>query len=143
MRRPPSGWLRTSSSAPCAVLTDWAIDRPRPTPPPLLPIRRNGSVSVGTASAGTSAPLLAMVRTTPFAQGPVITRIQPPGSLCRTALSTRFQTIRSMSCWSPVVSAGESSVSTLSPSRVMPGAASSRASSATADRSSSSRLATP
>ena len=109
MRRPPSGWLRTSSSAPCAVLTDWAMDRPRPTPPPLLPIRRNGSVSVGTASAGTRAPLLAMVRTTPRAHGPVITRIQPPGSLCRTALSTRFQTIRSMSCWSPVVSAGESS----------------------------------
>ena len=69
-------------------------------------IRRNGSDSVGTASAGTTGPLLAMLSTAPPPYGPVVIRIQPPGSLCRTALSTRFQTMRSMSCWSPVVSAG-------------------------------------
>ncbi len=43
--RPPSGWLRTSSSAPCAVLTDRSIDSPRPTPPSPRPsIRRNEGV---------------------------------------------------------------------------------------------------
>ena len=70
-------------------------------------------------------------------------RIQPPWWLCLTALSTRFHTMRSMSCWSPVVSAGARSVSTVSSRRAMAGAASSRASSASADRSSSSRLVTP
>ena len=126
------------------MLTDWAIDSPSPTPPSgCLRIRRNGSDRVGTASDGTTAPLLAMRRTAPPGHWPVEIRIQPPGSLCRTALSTRFQTMRSMSCWSPVASAGARSASTLSPSRVMPGAASSRASSATAERSRSSLLVAP
>ena len=64
--RPPSGWLRTSRWAPCAVLTDWAIDRPRPTPPSgCFVIRRNGSASVGTAPGGTTGPLLAMRSSAP------------------------------------------------------------------------------
>ena len=88
-----------SSWAPCAVLTDWAIDSPRPTPPSgCLLIRRNGSARVGTASGGTTGPLLAMRSTAPPGYRLVEMLIQPPGSLCRTALSTRFQTMRSMSC---------------------------------------------
>jgi hypothetical protein len=81
------------------VLTDWAIDRPRPTPPSgCFVIRRNGSASVGTAPGGTTGPLLAMRSSAPPGYREVVRRIQPPGSLCRTALSTRFQTMRSMSC---------------------------------------------
>lgn len=144
MARPPSGWLRISSSAPWAVLTERAMDSPSPAPRSVLgPRRRNGSDSVGTTSAATTGPLLAMVSTAPPATRLVAILIQPPGSLCVTALSTRFHTIRSMSCWSPVVSAGASSASTVSPSRVTPGAASSRASSATAERSRSSRVTAP
>jgi hypothetical protein len=38
-----------------------------------------------------------MFRKAPRSTRPVVILIQPPGSLCVTALSTRFHTIRSMS----------------------------------------------
>ena len=101
------------------------------------------TISTSRCPGGTTAPPLAMRSTAPPGHRLVEILIQPPGWLCRTALSTRFQTMRSTSCWSPVASAGARSACTLSSSRVMAGAASSRASSATAERSRSSLLVTP
>jgi hypothetical protein len=80
MLRPPSGWPRTSSWAPCAALTERAMDSPSPAPSgPFGPSRRNGSDNVGTTSAGTRAPLLAMCRKAPLSTRPVAIVIQPPG----------------------------------------------------------------
>jgi putative ABC transport system permease protein len=93
MSRPPAGWLRAVTAAPCAVPTDRAMESPSPTPsrsPVRAAMRRNGSNSEGTASSGMTGPLLAIWRYAAVSLLPVRSLIQPPGSLCRTALSTRF-----------------------------------------------------
>ena len=82
-----------------------------------------------------NGPLLAISRYTAASLLPVRSLIQPPGSLCRTALSTRFEIIRSSSCGSPVVSAGSSFASTRRFRRSISGAAASIASSAQVARS--------
>ena len=85
--------------APCVSAMACTIDSPRPKPSPWLTrsaaSRWNGWKRRSTAAGGTVGPVLATETTARPSRVPVLTSTRPPGTLWRSALSSRFATRRS------------------------------------------------
>ncbi len=121
---------------------------PRPTPASSVRSRstprRNGSVSVGTSSAGSGAPVFSTASSTAPGRTLVVTRTVPAsGRLWTIALCTRFVVSWSSRAGDPVVKAMSPCASTVTPRPSARGSRVSAASSAISDRSTCSRANVP
>src|SRR5262249_37457823 len=119
-RRPPSGRVRRATVPPCASAMAAAIASPQP-PPPLAPPRRRAALFSrrgGPAAGGWRGgaccspcrgpgppPPVSTASTATAPSAPVATLIQPPSTLCPTALSMTLSTMRLSRGWLPATHA--------------------------------------